>query len=88
MIIFSNVEAILEELKVVQVTSYDKTNHFQIFSSLLRFAGYNGSWVRTHYGASLSDPPGTLPEFFVGDLHGRGSVRQWVSIYPTEAESD
>ena len=88
MIIFSNDEAILEELKVVQVTSYDKTNHFQIFSSLLRFAGYNGSWGRTHYGASLSDSPGTLPEFFVGDLHGRGSVRQWVSIYPTEAESD
>jgi glucan phosphoethanolaminetransferase (alkaline phosphatase superfamily) len=88
MIIFSNDEAILEELKVVQVTSYNKTNHFQIFSSLLRFAGYHGSWIRTHYGASLSDSPGTLPEFYVGDLHGRGSVRQWVSIYPTEAESE
>ncbi|WP_136807254.1 sulfatase-like hydrolase/transferase [Desulfosediminicola flagellatus] len=88
MIIFSNEESILEEFKVVQVTSYNKTNHFQIFSSILGFAGYNESWGRTHYGASLNDSPGTLPEFFVGDLHGRGSVRRWVSIYPTEAESD
>jgi len=88
MVVFSNEAAILERLKAVQVNSYDKTSHFQIFPTLIKLAGYKEPWVRSHYGASLSEPPGTLPEFFVGDLHGRGSVRQWVSIYPTESESD
>ena len=88
MMVFSNDAEILERLKAVQVTSYDKTNHFQIFPTLIRLAGYKGSWVRSHYGASLSELPGTFPEFFVGDVHGRGSVRQWVSIFPTETESD
>jgi len=88
MMVFSNDAEILERFKAVQVTSYDKTNHFQIFPTLIRLAGYKDSWVRSHYGASLSEPPGTLPEFFVGDGHGRGSIRQWVSIFPTETESD
>ena len=82
MIIFSNDAVILDRLKAVQVKSYNKTNHFQIFPTLIRLAGYQGSWVRGHYGASLSELPGTLPEFFVGDIHGRGSVRQWDSIFP------
>jgi glucan phosphoethanolaminetransferase (alkaline phosphatase superfamily) len=84
MMVFSNDAVILESLKAVQATSYDKTSHFQIFPTLIRLAGYKDTWVRSHYGASLSDLPGTLPEFFVGDLHGRGSVRQWVSIFPPE----
>jgi glucan phosphoethanolaminetransferase (alkaline phosphatase superfamily) len=83
MMVFSNVAAILEEFKMAQITNYNKTSHFQVFSTLIRLAGYEDSWVRSHYGASLSEPPGTLPEFFVGDVHGRGSVRQWVSIFPT-----
>jgi hypothetical protein len=29
-----------------------------------------------------------LPEFFAGDLHGRGSIRQWVSISLTKTEVD
>jgi len=86
MMVFSNNEVILERYKAVQETSYNKTSHFQIFPTLIRLAGYKGSWVRSHYGASLSEPSGTLPEFFVGDLHGRGSVRQWISINPAEAE--
>jgi glucan phosphoethanolaminetransferase (alkaline phosphatase superfamily) len=88
MMVFSNDAAILKRYKAVQVTSYDKTSHFQIFPTLLRLVGYKDSWVRRQYGASLSEPPATLPEFFVGDLHGRGSVRQWDSIFPTETESD
>lgn len=88
MMIFSNDAVILDRLKAAQVTSYDKTNHFQIFPTLIRLAGYKDSWVRSHYGASLSEAPSTLPEFFVGDVHGRGSVRQWVSILPTETEID
>jgi glucan phosphoethanolaminetransferase (alkaline phosphatase superfamily) len=88
MMVFSNDAPILERFKAVQTASYDKTSHFQIFPTLLRLAGYKDSWVRSHYGASLSEPPGTSPEFFTGDLHGRGSVRQWVSIFPKEAESD
>jgi len=88
MMVFSNNEVVLERFKAAQETSYNKTSHFQIFPTIIRLAGYKGSWVRSHYGASLSEPSGTMPEFFVGDLHGRGSVRQWVSIYPTEAESD
>jgi len=88
MIVFSNDAVTLKRLKAVQLTSYDKTNHFQIFPTLIRLAGYQDSWVRDHYGASLNEPPGTSPEFFVGDLHGRGSVRRWVSIFPTETESD
>jgi hypothetical protein len=88
MIVFSNDAEILERFKAVQVISYNKTGHFQIFPTLIRLAGYNDAWVRSHYGATLSEPPGTLPEFFVGDVHGRGSVRQWVSILPTETESD
>ena len=88
MIVFSNDAVILERYKAVQINSYDKTNHFQIFPTLLRLAGYEDSWVRSRYGASLSELPSTLPEFFVGDIHGRGSVRQWVSIFPIEPEKD
>lgn len=84
MMAFSNHAEILERLKAVQATSYNKTNHFQIFPTLMRLAGYKDSWVRSHYGASLSEPPGTSPEFFVGDIHGRGSIRQWISIFPSE----
>jgi len=88
MMVFSNNEVFLERFKAAQETSYNKTSHFQIFPTLIRLAGYQGSWVRRHYGASLSEPTGTPPEFFAGDLHGRGSVRQWISIHPTESESD
>ena len=88
MMVFSNDTAILERFKAVQAMSYDKTSHFQIFPTLIRLAGYQDSWVRSHYGASLSEPPSSLPEFFVGDLHGRGSIRQWDTIFPTETESD
>jgi glucan phosphoethanolaminetransferase (alkaline phosphatase superfamily) len=88
MIVFSNEAVILERLQAAQETSYNKTNHFQVFPTLISLAGYKDSWVRSHYGASLSELPGTFPEFFVGDVHGRGSIRQWVSIFPTETESD
>ncbi|MEJ2181206.1 MAG: sulfatase-like hydrolase/transferase [Gammaproteobacteria bacterium] len=88
MMVFSNDAVILERLKAVQVTSYDNTSHFQIYPTLIKLAGYEESWIKNHYGASLSELPGTLPEFFVGDLHGRGSVRQWVSIFPSDTESD
>jgi glucan phosphoethanolaminetransferase (alkaline phosphatase superfamily) len=88
MMVFSNDPEILERFRVVQVTSYNKTSHFQVFPTLIWLAGYNGSWVSSQYGASLSEPPGTSPEFFTGDLHGRGSVRQWVSIFATETVSD
>lgn len=88
MMVFSNNQIVLERLQAALESSYNKTSHFQIFPTLIRLAGYKGSWVRSRYGASLGEPSGTMPEFFVGDLHGRGSVRQWVSIYPTEAESE
>ena len=86
MVVFTNDAVILERLKAAQASGYDKTSHFQIFPTLIGFAGYKDSWVRSHYGASLSDVPDTVPEFFVGDLHGRGSVRRWVSIFPTETD--
>jgi len=88
MMVFSNSEAILEKFQAAQETSFNKTSHFQIFPTLVRLAGYQGSWVKSHYGASLSEPSGTLPEFFVGDLHGRGSIRQWISINPRESETN
>jgi glucan phosphoethanolaminetransferase (alkaline phosphatase superfamily) len=86
MMVFSSDAAILKSYKAVQETGYNKTSHFQIFPTILELAGYHESWVRRHYGASLSDPPSTSPEFFVGDLHGRGSVRQWDTIFPTDTE--
>ena len=88
MMVFSNDTATLERLKAAQATSYDQTSHFQVFPTLIRLAGYEEPWVRSHYGASLSEPPSAFPEFFVGDAHGRGSVRQWVSIYSTDTEND
>jgi glucan phosphoethanolaminetransferase (alkaline phosphatase superfamily) len=84
MVIFSNDAVILERFTAVQSASYNKTSHFQIFPTLTILAGYEDSWVRSQYGASLYDPPSALPEFFVGDLHGRGSVRQWLSIFTKE----
>ena len=87
MMVFSNDAEILERFTAVQMINYNRTNHFQIFPTLIRLAGYKDSWVRSHYGATLSELPSTLPEFFVGDVHGRGSVRQWVSIFPTETEN-
>ena len=88
MMVFSNDTATLDRLAATQATSYGQTSHFQVFPTLVRLAGYKEPWVGSHYGASLGEPPGTLPEFFVGDAHGRGSVRQWVSIYPAETEND
>lgn len=86
MMVFTNAPEILERFKAAQVTGHDKTSHFQVFPTLLQLAGYNESWVRSHYGVSLDDPPGTSPDFFQGDLHGRGSVRSWVSIFSTETD--
>lgn len=88
MMVFSNDTAIMEEFKATLAEVYDKTSHFQIFPTLLRLAGYNGLWVRNHYGTSLREPVSTMPEFFVGDLHGRGSIRRWISISPTETIVD
>lgn len=88
MIIFANDEDILKTFKASQTSGFDKTSQFQVFPTLLGLAGYKDSWIRSHYGASLSEPPTILPEFFVGDLHGRGSIRQWVSIFPTKAERE
>ncbi|MBI1424697.1 MAG: sulfatase-like hydrolase/transferase [Gammaproteobacteria bacterium] len=82
MMVFSNDAVLLERFKSAQAASYNKTSHFQVFPTLIRLAGYKGSWVKSHYGESLSDTPSARPEFFVGDLHGRGSVRRWVSIFP------
>jgi glucan phosphoethanolaminetransferase (alkaline phosphatase superfamily) len=86
MMVFSNDTTVMKEFKAAQADAYDKTSHFQIFPTLLRLAGYPGSWVKSHYGPSLSEPVGTLPEFFVGDLHGRGSIRQWISISAAEPD--
>jgi glucan phosphoethanolaminetransferase (alkaline phosphatase superfamily) len=88
MMVFSNNLVVLERFKAAKETGYNKTSHFQIFPTLISLAGYNHSWVNNHYGASLLEPSGTMPEFFVGDLHGRGSIRKWVSIHPKEAERD
>lgn len=63
MMVFSNGVGPLERLKAAQVASYDQTSHFQVFPTLLLFAGYNESWVESHYGAPLSKPSGTAPEF-------------------------
>jgi hypothetical protein len=87
MVVFSNAPGILEKYKSALATSFNETSHFQVFPTLIRLAGYEEPWVKSHYGASLSEPPGTRPEFFAGDLHGRGSVRQWNSIFPTEPQA-
>lgn len=71
-----------------QAASYNRTSHFQVFPTLLDLAGYDEAWVRRQYGVSLSEPPGTPPEFYVGDAHGRGSVRRWLSIFPPDNEHD
>jgi len=88
MVVFSNAPGILERFKSAQASSYNETSHFQVFPTLLDLAGYKDSWVRDHYGASLSEPPGTRPEFFTGDLHGRGSVREWIPIFSAKTKSD
>ncbi|AOY87717.1 hypothetical protein BKP64_05765 [Marinobacter salinus] len=82
MMVFSNDSEILEQFEASQTTNYDQTSHFQVFPTLISLAGYNELWVRNHYGASLKEPVGTPPEFFVGDAFGRGSVREWVPIFP------
>jgi len=86
MMVFSNDEGVLEGFKATQVASYNKTSHFQVFPTLLRLAGYEEHWIRNQYDVSLSELPVNSPEFFVGDIHGRGSVEQWISIFPIQAE--
>ena len=88
MVVFSNDMEALEKFKSLQTTNYNKTSHFQIFLTLLRLAGYKDAWFRSQYGASLSDSSDTLPEFFVGDLHGFGSVREWINIFPEDTENN
>ncbi len=87
MMVFSNDTRVLERFKAVQEANYGKTSHFQVFPTLIRLSGYEDSWVNSHFGPSLTELPDTLPEFFVGDVHGRGSVRRWVSILSPETES-
>jgi len=48
MIVFSSDAENLERFKAVQVISFNKTGHFQIFPTLIRLAGYNDAWVRSH----------------------------------------
>lgn len=88
MIVFSNDTLVLEKMQETQERNFNKTSHFQVLPTLIELAGYKEPWVTTHYGESLSRYPSVLPEFFVGDLHGRGSVRQWISIFPSGEESD
>jgi len=85
MMIFTNDVKILGDFQAIQSESYNKTSHFQIFPTILRLAGYNEHWVKENYGVSLFEQPDDPPEFFVGDIHGRGSVRKWISIFPTES---
>ena len=82
MIVFSSDPAILGRFEAVRAPSYNRTGHFQVFPTLIRLAGYGESWVSDQYGPALYNRPEIAPEFFVGDLHGRGSVRRWVSILP------
>jgi glucan phosphoethanolaminetransferase (alkaline phosphatase superfamily) len=88
MIVLSNDAETLTKLEAVQIDNFDKTSHFQIFPTLLELAGYKVSWVRERYGESLAEHPRTSPEFFVGDIYGRGSVRRWYSIYTSTGEFD
>ena len=83
MIVFSSEMAILDRFETIRASSQNRTNHFQVFPTLIELAGYSEGWVKYYYGPSLFDRPDSAPEFFVGDLHGRGSVRRWVSILPT-----
>lgn len=87
MMVFSNDAGALDRFKAAQATGRDRTSHFQVFPTLLELAGYRRTWVKGHYGASLSDPPGTPAEFFVGDAFGRGSVRKWIRILPPDTET-
>ena len=82
MIVLSSDAAILGRFAAVREASTDRTSHFQIFPTLLGLAGYPESWVASRYGASLGVRPDSPPQFFVGDLHARGSVRRWISIRP------
>jgi len=88
MMVFSNDPAVVERFKAARATGLNKTSQFQVFPTLLGLAGYKHSWVKAHYGASLSEPPTFPPEFFAGDLFGRGSVRRWHSIFPAETKND
>lgn len=88
MMVFSNDADILRTLRTAQIDNFDITSHFQIFPTLLGLAGYKDSWIREHYDPSLAEHPGTSPEFFVGDIYGRGSVRRWFSIYPMMFETN
>lgn len=88
MISLSNDTAILDRFEAIQQVSYNSTSHFQVFPTPIRLAGYGESWVRSHYGTSLSERPDSSPQFFVGDLHGRGSVREWVSMISSGTDDD
>jgi len=85
MMVFSNDAAVLQRLRAALASGYDRTSHFQVFPTLLRLAGYDGAWVEAHYGASLGDAPAAPPAFFTGDIHGRGSVRKWMPLFPADA---
>lgn len=88
MMVFSNDDVVLDRFKAAKAAVYNRTSHFQIFPTLLELAGYNDTWVRGHYGASLSEPAGSPPEYFSGDIHGRGSVRQWIPIFPVQVSGN
>lgn len=85
MMVFSNDPVTLQKARTALTAGYNRTSHFQIFPTLIRSAGYEEGWVNSRYGPPLDAAPATQPEFFVGDLYGRGSIRKWVPIFPVEA---
>lgn len=88
MILFSNEAVLLDRFEAVRQASHNRASHFQVFPTLLGLAGYADPWVNSQYGPSLGEHPDSPPQFFVGDLHGRGSVREWVSILPAATDDE
>lgn len=43
-----------------------------LFNPSGTFFYYKGSWIRSHCGASLIEPLGSMPVFFYRRYHGRG----------------
>ena len=80
MIVFSDHEDFLKPFQDIKQEVYNRTSHFQMFPTMLIAMGFERDWVYRRYGPSLLHLPHQSPQFFIGDIHGRGSEGRWVSI--------
>lgn len=76
--IYTEHEDLLGQFRVSSATNRDRTNHFQIFPTLLWMMGYPDTFLKSSFGPTLLEKPTMRRAFTYGDLLSRfGNDPRW-----------